>query len=319
MKNKLKGFVEGTQSVTSGDKMKLGDHERLKFHCKYFHNGRCLHNKHNSIKCMGSSHCEHYDDGIPILKITETESNKAVIENLNKYINELKYKIDFDSLEGKYIRLLIKKENQLTTDEIKKAEQEEKTFLNKKRILENEIQSYNDSLKTKCILAGLLIITAPFCYFYYQSNKRTVTTEMIRNLENTIIDRNLQKKVYKYNSEINQYKQISQSGQKNNLTYDIKDYFYKSAIMAYKEKNLINFKINIIKSIESHNNNAVIYLSNKYKSGEFGTENKHLFLTLLLFSSYIGDKQSTRFFANKLLKLNKNSKIGQKFLEKSLH
>ena len=152
MKNKLHGFQEGTTHVITGDKMKEGDHERLKFHCRYFRNGRCFHNKHISIKCMGSSHCEHYDDGIAVSIITETESNKTALENLNKYItNELKYKIDFNSLEGKYIQLLIKKENQLTTDEIKKAEQEKRTFLDKKRILENEIQSYNDSLKTKCI------------------------------------------------------------------------------------------------------------------------------------------------------------------------
>ena len=110
MKNKLTGFVQGTGSVTTGDIMKPGDHKRHRTHCKYYNNGECL-NKNNSVKCMGSAHCDYYDDGIPFADIKYTDLYKAVLNNLNDYVKELKYKINFNSLEGECVQRLIIKKN----------------------------------------------------------------------------------------------------------------------------------------------------------------------------------------------------------------
>ena len=63
MKNSLKGFVEGTYNVTTGDKMKSGDHRRSKFRCKFFQSDMCLY---SSSKCMGSAHCDNYNDGVEV-------------------------------------------------------------------------------------------------------------------------------------------------------------------------------------------------------------------------------------------------------------
>ena len=211
-----------------------------------------------------------------------------------------------------------KKEHQITTDEIKKAEQEEIEFRNQKRILENRIQSYNDSLKTKCILASLLIITAPFCYLYYKSNKQTVTQEMIHRLKTNIINENLQNKVNSYKKELTDYKQ--KSVQKNYLSEDTNNHFYNTAMKTYLENDFVNFKCSIIKAIDYRNDKAVLFLYDKYNNGRFGEvdeEIQKILINLLLYSSYIGNKQSTKQLADKLLKNNKNSKIGQLFLEKS--
>ena len=197
MKNELKGFVEGTTGVVPPDPMKPGDHRRHKTHCKYYRDDQC---EYYLTKCPGSQPCDAYDDGIPLLTITDPYK-AMVLQHLIECVKELKYKIAYDCLEGEVVRYQIIRTHRLTTDEIQKAEQEEREFESKKHIEEQKNQSYNDSLKIKCILASLFIITAPFCYLYYRSHQKRVTDERIQEIRASTIDEDLKTKVDNYLAE----------------------------------------------------------------------------------------------------------------------
>lgn len=68
----MKGFVEGINKITTGDRMKEGGVRRSKFKCRYFGEGRCLHTNSKSkdfprryndigeLLCIGSAHCKYY-------------------------------------------------------------------------------------------------------------------------------------------------------------------------------------------------------------------------------------------------------------------
>lgn len=237
-------------------------------------------------------------------------------ENLYNYVIGLKNKIASNSLEGKTVRYLIKKDHQITNKEIQKAEQEEREFDNKILIEEQKNQSYNDSLKIKCILASSFIITAPFCYLYYKSHKKRVTDERIQEIRASTIDEDLKTKVDNYKKELKDYQRKSE--QNKDLTRDTKDHQYNTAIQAYEEGDFVKFKYAIIKSINWNNDKAVLFLLEKYEDGELGEIDEktynELYINLLLFSSYIGNKQSARDLA---LAFEEDEKTKQAFLKKS--
>ena len=316
MKNKLHGFQEGTTHVTTGDKMKEGDHRRNKYSCKFYNNGKCAYNN-NNYKCIGSAHCNYYDDGIPVTQITYHASNEISIETLNNYVNNLKNKIPFNCLEGKYIQYLIRIKHHLKRSEIQQSEKEEADFYYKKTKLENEIDMYNNALKTKCIIASLLIITAPFCYFYYQNNKKTISPNEISNLEKKTINKDLQTKVREYKKEINKYKTEAKTINTISNNTDVKDYLFNNAKSAYQKNDFGNFVFYIKKSIDLHNNKAIIYLSKIYPTGKLGKDKKRLSFILLSYSSYLGHKHSSEIIAKSILSEHPNSNIGYSFLKKS--
>ncbi len=69
-KSKTKGFREGTDGITTGDRMKIGDHRRHRSNCKYYPsytNGICT--KRSDNHCIGSAHCDDYDDGEEVFEI----------------------------------------------------------------------------------------------------------------------------------------------------------------------------------------------------------------------------------------------------------
>lgn len=79
----MKGFVEGTSNITTGDRMKEGDVRRNKFKCIYYGEGRCMHDKSKSkdfpriynangeLLCIGSEHCKYYLETKQTLKKTK--------------------------------------------------------------------------------------------------------------------------------------------------------------------------------------------------------------------------------------------------------
>jgi len=191
MKNNLSGFTEGTTHVSTGDKMKDGDHRRDKRNCFYYSNEHC---KHFLKKCTGSSHCAHYDDGITVNIIEEHYPNMHTHEKrLIDYILSLKNKINYKSLEGQYICQRILDKYELTQRDFKEADRQLEVFEKKKLILTEEVDIYNRNLKNKCILFSLFIITAPFCYIHYKNNFRELHKE-IAALRNKLIDATFQKK-----------------------------------------------------------------------------------------------------------------------------
>lgn len=294
------------------DPMKPGDHRRHKTHCKYYRDDQC---KYYLTKCPGSQPCDAYDDGIPLLTFSDP-CKAIVLQHLIECVKELKYKIAYDCLEGEVVRYQIIRTHRLTTDEIQKAEQEEREFESKKLIEEQKNQSYNDSLKIKCILASLFIITAPFCYLYYRSRQKRVTDERIQEIRASTIDEDLKTKVDNYKKELKDYQRKTE--QNKDLTRDTKDHQYNTAIQAYEEGDFVKFKYAIIKSINWHNDKAVLFLLEKYEDGELGEIDEktynELYINLLLFSSYIGNKQSAEILA---IVFEENEKIKQAFLKKS--
>lgn len=90
----MKGFVEGTTHITTGDKMKDNDHRRSKTKCFYFDKGLCVYsgkrarneivkiNKDGQVICGGSAHCKRYGDGISVKK--PKDSKMYVVKILRK-------------------------------------------------------------------------------------------------------------------------------------------------------------------------------------------------------------------------------------------
>ena len=315
MKSQLKGFVEGTTHVTTGDKMKAGDHRRDKRNCYYYNNDYC---ELLSRKCTGSSHCDYYDDGIKV-KIIETDvPNLHTHETrLMKFLQDLKKEINYKSLEGRYLCRMILKKYHLTKRDLDEAEAQIKSFEYNKTLLIKEINEYNEKLKHKCILIGLLIITAPFCYAYYQNNSRKADKEL-SSLKRRIIDDDLQHNVKLYNVDLIQYQNSSRMSKRKKDINDKGEEFFARAIHHYNDKDYERFCELILKSIiDSTNISAILHLANLFQSNTFFEKNKSNYLLLLLYASYLGDKGSSCVLGNMILEKNKNSKLGNKFLEKA--
>ena len=315
MKSQLTGFVEGTTHVTTGDKMKAGDHRRDKRNCYYYNNDYC---ELLSRKCTGSSHCDYYNDGIKVKIIETAVPNLHTHETLlMKFLQDLKKEINYKSLEGRYLCRMILKKYNLTKRDLDEAEAQIKSFEYNKTLLIKEINEYNEKLKHKCILIGLLIITAPFCYAYYQNNSRKADKEL-SSLKHRIIDDDLQHIVKLYNEELNEYRYSSEKSNQKKYSNVKNEQFFCRAIHAYNNDEFERFYELILKSIkDSLNIHAVLFLSHFFKSNPQFKENKNSSLLLLLYASYLGDKGSSYVLGNMILEKNKNSKLGNKFLEKA--
>ena len=160
----------------------------------------------------------------------------------------------------------------------------------------------------------MLIITAPFCYLYYKSHKRDATQET-QKLRESKIDESLKSKVENYKKELEDYKQESEQSKHHDK--DINDLQYDAAIRAYDKGEYVNFNFAIKNSINWHNDKAVLFLLEKYKENRIGDVKEEMYekvrINLLLFSSYLGNKQS----ANELADIFDHPKIKQDFLKKS--
>ena len=315
MKNRLKGFVEGTTNVTTGDRIKPGDHVRHKSRCFSYSNGWC---KHYARKCTGSSHCDYYNDGIKV-QITDEEipnlhtHQKLLISWIQE---ELKNKINYKSLEGKLLIELILKNNFLSYSDLIEAERQIVFFNKEKMKLIKEIEEFNRALKKKCILIGLLLITAPFCYAHYKNNVRDINREL-ESLEKKIINKDLQKKVKTYNAEVANYKKLSNLSKPEKCSYNDKNVFFVRAKIEYKHKRLEKFFEMISKSIKEEKNiGAILFLAQYFKQDCSDIKNKQNRLLLLLYASYLGDKSASIVIRDILLTNNPKSTLAQKFAEK---
>lgn len=316
MKSHLKGFVQGTTHVTTGDTIKPGDHVRHKARCFYYNNGNC---KHYARKCTGSSHCYYYNDGIKVNIIKEKTPNLHTHEKLliSWVQNELKNKINHRSLEGKFIIRLILKNHLLSNNDLEKAEKQIADFNQGRIRLEKEITDYNRNLKKKCILIGLLLITAPFCYAYYQNNVRDIKNETMA-LKNKIVDSDLQKKVEQYNIELKEYQKYSDLARIEKSSLNDKDSFFVRAKIEYKHKEYERFYEMLSKSIKEEKNiKAILFLVHYLRKESSYKNNEIIYWYLMLYASYLGHKESTAFIGKILLSQNPNSKMGRKFIEKA--
>ncbi|MBR6687161.1 MAG: hypothetical protein IKL77_00215, partial [Clostridia bacterium] len=301
------GFVEGTTHVSTGDRIKQGDHRRDKRNCFFYSNEYC---KHFARKCCGSSHCDHYNDGIMVNIIEESYPNMHTHrKRLISFISRLKNEIDYRSVEGQYICQSIFNKYGLSRKNFDEADRQIQIFEEKKIILIKEIDTYNSNLKNKCILLSLFIITAPFCYMYYKNNFRESHKE-IETLKNKLIDDEFQKKVSQCKKELQAYIQASKGALKN-CVLDKNEHFFSRAIYEYKNKNYARFCEMILKSImDIKNLNAVLFLIKVFKTDVLFKKYKSSRLILLLYASYQGHKESSKVLEKIIMKQNDQSKIG---------
>ena len=295
--------------------MKPGDHRRDKRSCYYYN---CEHCELLSQKCTGSSHCDYYNDGIKVSIIENKVPNIHTHEKrLDDFLKMLRYKINHNHLEGKYIRLTILKKHNWRSEDQKRAEEQVRSFQYQKTNLEEEISTYNKRLKSNCTLLGLLIITAPFCYAYYKKNLRDTVAE-VRALERRCIDYNLQNRLKDCQEEISSYEKTSASAQPRKGMRSMNEEFFCRALIAYNNKEFERFYELILKSITDANNiNAVLHLAYLLRTGTHFKKNHEAYVSLLLYASYLGDKESSKLLGSMILKQNKDSKIGNAFLEKA--
>lgn len=314
MKKELRGFVEGATNITTGDRMKKDDHRRDKRRCKHYVDNHCLL---LSRKCTGSSQCKYYNDGIKVVLIDEPVPHFNTNEKrLYEFVYSLRNKICHKSLEGKLIIRMIRKKYRVNSRSIEMAESQIKQFEKEKKILQNEVLTYNESLKSKCIFMSLFIFTIPFCYLYYKNNHRSLESEL-RILKDRIIDTELQKAVVNCKSEVEQYMIESETAQRKYTVSD-KDIFYSQAKYSYENGEHENFCFYIIKSIQGYNQKAMMFLANVLQKGDFIKKDNEAALILLAYSSYLGNKISSGMIANELLSITPKSKLGNKFYEKSV-
>lgn len=314
MKNQLNGFKEGTQGITTGDKMKPWDHRRDKRNCHHFKNGYC---EILSQRCTGSSHCDYYDDGIkPSVIVTRVnpELQKRLLDN---FLKDLHKRIDHRSLEGKYICDIILRKFKLNRLDPEKAKCEIEEFDRRKKALLAEIEEHNSKLKNRCVLIGLLIVTAPFCYSYYRNHLRNADDE-INALQSRAIDSDLQSRVKQYDKEMERYKKASEEGSKPKYIKNKDEEFLCKAIQAYNSQDYGHFYGWILKSIRDYSNTcAVLYLADFFKNGTIFEKNDYNYLLLVLYASYLGDRDASRILADRLLEANCESARGLAFLKKA--
>lgn len=103
----MKGFVEGTVHVTTGDKIKEGDSRRSKSKCKNYFKGICqfankkskdfptIYTATGELKCIGSAHCKYYNeeiknDGISKVRIFKSNNEIASAQTEERNIRIVK-------------------------------------------------------------------------------------------------------------------------------------------------------------------------------------------------------------------------------------
>ena len=315
MKTKLKGFTEGTIGITTGDKMKEGDHTRHKARCIYNKANVC-HNKNLCYtNCVGSSHCDYYYDGIATTIINNKQTYALTKSKLDEFIKDLKFKINFDSLEGELIQILIKKEYKLKDSDIQRSDLEIKAFQSNSKLLYKEINEYNKKQYKQCY-SFLSILFNFFNRPDYNKNVRDYAKEYAI-LRSKTIDSQLEEKVKAYRKELEEYVIKSTNAFTQNYIHNINDEFYIKAQISFKEQSYDSFCSYIIKSIQNNNVVAIIDLADKYKTGNFVNKNNYFYIYLHLYASYLGYKHSSKTIANYFAKLNPNSTIVTAFLKKA--
>ena len=253
---------------------------------------------------------------------SRAEINQRLHNEAELLITNLKKSIPYKSLEGKFIIRNIRKKYNLMRPDIEKAEKQIAEFKQQEKRLSLEIDEYNHGLMIKCILAGLLVITIPFCYMYYQGNKRDFYSECTR-LKNKLIDNKLQREVERYNkeldkseSEVRKYK-ASNINIVNNYNNDKMDFWYNKAKNAYKRKEFNDFVFNIIKSARENNLKAIYCLAKLFEKSDTFNKDTNKAIYFLLYLSYLGDKKASKKIADILLHSNEDEEYMVYFLNKS--
>lgn len=331
------GFKQGTTHITTGDKIKANDYRRDKRRCFYYSYGRCQCNMCNLTKCMGSAHCSHYNDGHIKTVVIKDESYGLKKNQLKLYtfIETLINRINHNSLEGVLVKTILRQRNDVKKEDVVKAAAQKNEFNKRAKLIKaeidkynyetkkinNEIEQYNAALKSKCVLIGLLIITAPFCYYYYKNNLKQKKSfrdfnKEILKLETEIIDKKLKEKVNQYLLDVQLYQKKS-SEAKSYYYFNENEKFYRNAKQSYEEDKFGAFCMYIMQSIEKDNCCAILLLEEIFEKSTFDEKNQEYILLLQLYSSFLGHKSSSKKIANMLLIKNPSSKLGNEFLIKA--
>ena len=108
--------------------MKNGDHRRSKFRCKFFQSDKCLY---SSSMCMGSAHCDHYNDGVEVYVREEQFDYKLLpsVKLLKQTILELIYKIPISTSEGKKVKEYFYKKHRMSPEMLKLAKKQKEEYL----------------------------------------------------------------------------------------------------------------------------------------------------------------------------------------------
>ena len=297
MKNSLKGFVEGTYNVTTGDKMKSGDHRRSKFRCKFFQSDMCLY---SSSRCMGSAHCDNYNDGVEVYVREESFDYKLLpsVKLLKQTILELIYKIPVSTLEGEVAKGYFYKKHSLSPEMLKRARKEKEEYLkylHNIEVLEKEIEEHNEKLFRNCMMIGLCIVTIPFCYFYYKKQKRNYNKE-IESFPKVLLDEELQKKVIAFELDIEKWFKESA----DNIKPSTEDKWYQeveSAKIYFRENDYSNMAFHIQKAIKHNNTYAMRWLAEKCEKDMIFLSKEGISEILLLYASYLGDAKASELLS----------------------
>ncbi len=284
------GFREGTTHITTGDRIKPGDHHRKKSRCKYYEKGLC---KHLNERCNGSSHCGDYDDGIAIINILEHSSYEGLKEDVQNFVNELQFSIPLNTPEGSKINKYIIKKCGLSEGDIERLEMQKIKCARLQHESDKRIAQYNQSLGWKCIIASIFIVTIPFCITYYLNNKRDSVIEAEKIKEKTI-DKELIRKVEKYTQERKKY--TTNEVKKCCLNTDTRNQLLKKAATLFNRGEYGESMFYAMKSIKEYNTKAILWLAEKFYKGIFFDKNEWYALILILYASYLGDMQAKELF-----------------------
>ncbi len=294
MPKKTTGFQEGTTHITTGDTIKEGDHRRNKAWCKFYSAGFCT--KKDNSPCNGSSHCEYYDDGIALSTIIESSSYKVLKDRMQKFVEDLQFLIPLDTLEGNVIKKHIMKKNNLVDGDIERLEKQKAKCAQLQYESNKRIEEHNRSLKRKCLLAAIFIITIPFCLIYYENNKMDSAMEAEKIREKTI-DKQLVQNIEQYKQELKKYSANPQKETPFNT--DKNDIFLQKAITLFKNKEFDNSMFYVMKAINAHNTKAILWFAKMFHKGIFFEKNELYTIILILYASFLGDEKAKTFVFKK--------------------
>ena len=304
MSYERKGFQEGTQSVTTGDPMKEGDHRRHRSFCDHYYKGHC---RLKNMNCFGSSHCDEYNDGREDFIIDTKVNYNHEWMLFNSFLEELALSIPCETLEGYIIKKKVMDEHGVTKADIEEKKNQYNTYIKARNVLKMEIDEHNTALKAKCKILGHFLISK------YNKEKRDFDEEN-RVLYRNMIDSHLKSKVESFFVDYDKYEKAEKKPLKNaakkNVYYNIgaisyNNESYGDAFFNFK-KSILNYEIEAMFSIAK-----ILFNEKKYK---FDMEN---IIYLILYASYMGNKEASNYLGKKLLANNPNSKSGQAFIAKS--
>jgi len=344
MRSRFRGFVEGTSIIEKGESLKYDGMKRNKYECKYF---SCTGCSYLLIQCPGSSHCKYYDIGNGGYKedyntsFLTDEQKERLYEFSSALIDDMWEKVNYNSIEGKFILNRIKRKYLLSRPNIEEAERQIQEFKKESERLRADIDEYdyclmqeinehNLGLQFKCCFLGLLIVTIPFCLGYYFKNKRDYVKENKRDfnrenilLREKIVNQKLQSEVERYYQSLKEYTEIVEEYKELSrnatvpLSRDEYCVWYNKAKISYQNGDLKNFYFQVIKSIEKNNKQAITLLANVFEDGRIFNRDMNRALLLQLYSSYLGDKTATKEITDKLFFMSDVEDLREEFLKKS--